>query len=215
MTATATLTRERPFVHERALCESQHVGAGSRIWEFAHVMEGARIGDDCNIGGGVFIETGASLGDGVIVKNHVLIWDGVTIEDHAFIGPAVVFTNDRQPRSRFLPEARRRYERRDTWLEPTLIRRGASLGAGAIIRCGVTVGRYAMVAAGALVTHDVQDYQLVVGSPARPSGWVCRCGTVMDGSLVCLDCRRSYQPIDGSIRLQRDGAPGLQGGYEV
>ncbi len=202
----ATLTAECHFIHERALCEAAHVGAGTRIWEFAHVMDGATVGDRCNIGGGVFIEAGATLGDGVVVKNNVLIWDGVTIEDCAFIGPGVLFTNDRQPRSRFLPEAGPRYDARDNWLEPTLIREGASLGAGCIIRCGVTVGRYAMVAAGALVTRDVSDYQLVVGSPARPAGWVCRCGSVMDGRLSCRDCHRSYQPVDGSIRLDCNAA---------
>lgn len=180
------------FVHPLALCESNQVGAGTRIWAFAHVMSGARLGKDCNIGDHAFIETGATLGDGVVVKNGAMIWDGVTIEDEVFVGPGVVFTNDRFPRSRRLPAAGKRYAHAENWREPTFVRRGASIGARAVILCGITVGEYACVAAGAVVTHDVPNHALVAGHPARTIGWVCACGQRLSKTLRCETCRRSH-----------------------
>ena len=145
------------FVHDRALCESDQIGGGTRIWAFAHVLEGARIGSDCNICDGVFVEDEAVVGDRVTVKSGVQIWNGVELEDDVFIGPNATFTNDRFPRSR-------------QWLggyPRTIVRRGASIGANATILPGVEIGTGAMVGAGAVVTRDVPAGATVVGVPAR------------------------------------------------
>ena len=187
----------RVHVHPQALCESTQVGAGTRIWAFAHVMSGAVLGKDCNIGDHAFIETGARIGDRVTIKNGAMIWDGVTIEDDVFIGPGVLFTNDPFPRSPRMPSARPRYQKA-AWLVPTRVEQGASIGAGAVIRCGVTVGRYALVGAAALVTRDVASHRLVTGQPARPSGWVCVCGLSFNGQLECADCGRGFFESCGS-----------------
>jgi len=165
-----------PFVHEKALCESDTIGPGTNVWAFAHVMKGAVIGADCNIGGGCFIEAGAVIGNGVVIKNGVSVWNGVTIGDNAFIGPGAFFTNDKYPRSRHLPAAAGRYEDDATWLLETRIGEGASIGAGAVICPGLTVGAYASVAAGAVVTKDVAPNTLVAGNPAKPVGTVSEAG---------------------------------------
>jgi acetyltransferase-like isoleucine patch superfamily enzyme len=156
------------FVHPQGLCESDRVGPGTRIWAFAHVLPGAVIGSDCNICDHAFIEGGAVIGSGVTIKNAVLVWDRVTIEDEVFVGPNAVFTNDLRPRAAIKrgPEG---------WL-PTLVRRGATIGANATIVCGVTIGEHAFVAAGAVVARDVAPHALVAGNPARFLGWVCTCG---------------------------------------
>jgi len=185
------------YVHPNALCESSRIGEGTRVWAFAHVMDGATVGRDCNIGGNAFIESGVTVGDGVTIKNGVLIWNGVTIEDDVFIGPGAIFTNDRYPRSRRMAEVRHRYDRRNRWLEPTRICRGASIGAHATILCGVTIGPCAMIAAGAIVTRDVPPHQLAAGQPARTKGWVCACGVPLDDALRCSDCQSQYR-FDGS-----------------
>ncbi len=176
------------FTHQLALCESQQIGDGTRIWAFAHVMAGAVVGRDCNIGDHAFIESGAVLGDRVTVKNQVLIWDGVSIADEVFVGPGVTFTNDRHPRSGRMPAVAPRYADPGRWRVGTRVDRGASLGAGAVILPGVTIGRYAMVGAGAVVTHDVPPHRLVVGNPARPIGWVCICGRRSQQGRACPAC---------------------------
>jgi UDP-2-acetamido-3-amino-2,3-dideoxy-glucuronate N-acetyltransferase len=155
------------------------VGQGARIWHFAHVRSGARIGDDTVIGKSAYIDTGAVIGAGCKIQNFVSVYSGVTLEDEVFVGPSVVFTNDLHPRAS------------GTWeLVPTLVRRGASLGANATVLCGVTIGEWATVGAGAVVTSDVEPHRLVVGNPARAVGWVCRCGhTVPEGpGADCPSC---------------------------
>ena len=173
------------------------------MWAFAHVMEGAIIGRNCNLGDHVFIEGGARLGDRVTVKNGAMIWEGVTVEDDVFIGPGVIFTNDRYPRSPRMPEVEARYRRKGNWLTSTHISRGASIGAGAIIVCGITVGSFAGVGAGAVVTHDVTDQRLVLGHPARPTGWLCTCGLPLDDNLSCTECGRRYN-LCGEALSHRD-----------
>jgi len=190
------------FVHPSALCESDHVGAGTRIWAFAHVMSGAVVGQDCNIGDHAFIESGAVVGDRVTVKNQVMIWEGVTVGEEVFLGPGVIFTNDAHPRSPRMPEAAARYQRKEDWLERTEVGRGASIGAGAIIICGVTIGSHAMIAAGALVTKNVADYALVVGQPARSLGWVCVCGQRLSDQLICPHCRKRYEMEGDRLRAE-------------
>ncbi|HEY5437265.1 MAG TPA: acyltransferase [Acidimicrobiales bacterium] len=148
--------------------DGARVGEGTRIWHFAHIREGATVGKDCTIGKDVFVDAGAIVGDRCKVQNGVSVYSGVTLENEVFVGPNAVFTNDLRPRAMS-----------PNWkIVPTLVRTGASIGANATIVCGTEVGSYAMVAAGAVVTHDIADHELVVGNPARHAGWVCRCGTV-------------------------------------
>ncbi len=163
-------------IHSMALVETEEIGEGTAVWAFAHVMRGAQVGRACNIGDHVFIESGAVIGNNVTVKNGNLIWEGVTLEDGVFVGPGVIFTNDLYPRSPRLALAHDRYSRKENWLVPTLVRQGASLGAGAVVVAGVTIGEYALIAAGAVVTKDVSPFALMRGNPARMAGWVCPCG---------------------------------------
>lgn len=171
------------FIHERALCESNDIGPRTRIWAFAHVMKSARVGSDCNIGDHAFIESGAVIGDRVTVKNNVLVWDKVSIEDDVFLGPNAVFTNDLTPRSHVKKPSRE--------LIPTHVRRGATVGANATLVCGITIGAYSFIGAGAVVATDVPDYALVLGNPAKQAGWVCECGLKLPGSLHCA-CGHRY-----------------------
>jgi acetyltransferase-like isoleucine patch superfamily enzyme len=199
-------------VHSTGLCESSEVGPGTRIWAFAHVMEGARIGADCNLGDHTFVESGAWIGDRVTVKNGVSIWDGVHIEDEAFIGPAVVFTNDRHPRSprMRLAQVTRRYAQRERWLVATRVCRGASIGAGAIVLPGVTLGAYCMVGAGTVVTRDVPAHRIITGRRPDGAGWVCACGTPLTpaaASRWTCPCGSAYREEEGP-RLRAVTAPG-------
>lgn len=150
------------FVHPQGLCESKTVGDGTRIWAFAHVLPGAKVGAECNICDHVFVENDVVIGDRVTIKSGVQLWDGVTLEDDVFVGPNATFTNDAFPRSKQYPEKFAR----------TVVRQGASLGANVTILPGVTIGRKAMVGAGAVVTRDVPPMAIVVGNPARIVGYV-------------------------------------------
>lgn len=190
----------RAFVHPQALVESATIGDGTRIWAFAHVMAGSRVGARCNIGDHCFVESGAWIGDDCTIKNGNMIWEGIRLEHGVFVGPGVVFCNDSYPRSPRLPLARARYAGKRTWLSPTVVREGASLGAGAVILAGITVGEFAMVAAGAVVTKNVAAHALVMGNPARPRGWVCQCGRrlVRRGCrFACSECGRSFTMMGG------------------
>jgi len=177
------------FVHDKALCESDDIGPRTRVWAFAHVMRGAVIGSDCNVGDHAFLESGARLGNHVTVKNCVLVWDKVTVEDEVFLGPNMVFTNDMNPRVAF--------KKSPAAFLPTLVRRGASIGANATIVCGVTIGENAFVGAGSVVIRDVPAYALVVGNPARRVGWMCACGEKLPPNLVC-SCGRHYRAGDST-----------------
>lgn len=173
------------FVHERGLCESTDVGAGTRVWAFAHVMKGARVGRDCNVGDHAFIESGAVVGDRVTVKNAVQLWDKVTVEDDVFLGPNMIFTNDRNPRAAF--------KKPPEQFLPTLVKRGATLGANVTVVCGVTLGEHCFIGAGAVVTRDVPAHAVMVGNPARRIGWMCECGEKLPTSLECGACERRYK----------------------
>jgi acetyltransferase-like isoleucine patch superfamily enzyme len=182
------------YKHPLALVESERVGSGTRVWAFAHVMAGAVVGERCNIGEQCFVEAGAVIGNDVVVKNGVMVWEGVAIEDSAFIGPCAVFTNDKYPRS---------LQRRA--LAPTMIRRGASIGANATLIAPVTVGEYATVAAGAVVVRNVSSHALVVGNPARPIGFVCDCGLRLpSGEAPACECGHRFLLLDsGLVRADR------------
>ena len=189
---------EGVFVHERGLCESEQVGAGTRVWAFAHVMPEAVVGEGCNICDGAFIESGAVVGNRVTVKNNVLVWDQVTIEDDVFLGPNAVFTNDMNPRAAF--------KKPPSEFLPTVVRRGASIGANATIVCGVEIGANAFVGAGAVVARDVPAHALVVGNPARRIAWMCACGERLGDALSCGACGRRYKPDgEGLVAVAEDG----------
>jgi UDP-2-acetamido-3-amino-2,3-dideoxy-glucuronate N-acetyltransferase len=160
------------------------VGEGAALWRFVHVMAGAVIGPRAVLGQGCFVAATARVGPGCRVQNNVSLYDGVTLEEDVFVGPSAVFTNVRRPRAAF-PTPRERFA-------PTIVRRGASIGANATIVCGVTIGEGAMVGAGAVVTRDVAPFTLVVGQPARVVGLVCACGTALPDSLAC-GCGRRYR----------------------
>ena len=188
------------FVHPTALVETEEIGQGTYVWAYAHVMESARIGKNCNVGDHCFIESRVVVGDNVTLKNGNMLFEGVTIQDGVFVGPHVFFTNDLYPRSGRLPQARLRYSDK-TWLLPTLVRQGASLGAGAVLLPGITIGEYAMVGAGAVVTKDIPAYALVWGNPARITGWVCQCGQLLTfeyETSVCAACGLAFSR-DGSL----------------
>ena len=172
-------------IHPTALVASTQIGEGTRVWAFVNILEGAKIGKDCNICDRCFIENQVVLGDRVTIKCGISLYDGIVLEDDVFVGPDVTFSNDVRPRSGKHLAA---YPR-------TLVRTGASLGAGAIILPGVRIGRFAMVGAGSLVTRDIPDFALVYGSPARIHGHVCRCGTNLrfeNGAASCT-CGRAYR----------------------
>jgi len=181
------------FVHPTTVVdEPVSIGGGTKIWHFCHVMGNVVIGRDCNFGQNVFIASGCTIGHNVKIQNNVSLYTGVVLEDDVFCGPSAVFTNVGTPRSHF--------PRRNEY-QHTLVRRGASVGANATIVCGNTLGRYAFVGAGAVVTRDVPDYAMVYGNPARLRGWVCYCGIKLDlrtsvegdDSRTCAACGRRYR----------------------
>ncbi|NMB55060.1 MAG: N-acetyltransferase [Leptolinea sp.] len=189
------------FSHSTAIVETEQIGSGTRIWAYAHVMKEVQIGSNCNIGDHSFIESGVVVGNNVTIKNGNMLFEGLVLEDGVFVGPHVFFTNDLHPRSPRLPQAKMRYKSHD-WLYKTLVKRGASLGAGAVILADTTIGEYALVGAGCVVSHDVPAYALVVGNPARQIGWVCECGITLkeDGQTgVCPSCSRRYHIKDQKI----------------
>jgi acetyltransferase-like isoleucine patch superfamily enzyme len=178
------------MIHPQALVDdADAIGRDTNVWAYAHVMAGARVGNCCNIGDHAFVEAGAIVGNNVTVKNGVLIWDGIAIEDDVFVGPGAIFTNDQFPRSPRMPGARQRYSRKSNWMAKTVARRGCSIGAGAVICPGITLGCYSMVAAGAVVTRDVEPHALVAGTPARRVGYVCTCGQKLAGHYTQSDCQ--------------------------
>lgn len=184
------------FVHESSyIDEGATIGAGTRIWHFCHVMPGAVIGERCTLGQNVVVMPGTRLGNNVKVQNNVSIYEGVVLEDEVFCGPSCVFTNVSNPRA----HVSRRHEFRQT-----LVRRGASIGANATIVCGITLGEYSFIGAGAVVTSDVPPYALMVGVPARRVGWMCRCGErlqVRDKSARCGACGTAYREDQGGLSV--------------
>ncbi len=190
-TARATSIHPTAVIDEGAV-----IGDGTRIWHFVHIMPGAVIGSDCVIGQGCFVGN-VRIGRGVRIQNQVSVYDGVELDDYVFVGPSCVFTNVINPRS----EVNRKSEYRTT-----KVHRGATLGANATIVCGVTIGPYAFIGAGAVVRRDVGAYALMVGVPARRIGWMCVCGlrlsTGMAGKLECKSCKRRYRYISAEVGLE-------------
>ena len=184
------------FVHESSYVDEPcQIGAGTKIWHFSHVMANSVIGPRCNIGQNVVISPGVRLGEGCKIQNNVSLYTGVILEDFVFCGPSMVFTNVVNPRS----EVARKDEYRTT-----LVKRGASIGANATVVCGITIGQYAFVGAGAVVTRDVPDFALVIGNPARRSGWMCRCGIKLrtnGRTMTCETCGTRYDLHGDVLRL--------------
>jgi UDP-2-acetamido-3-amino-2,3-dideoxy-glucuronate N-acetyltransferase len=181
------------FCHETAVVDDGvTIGEGTKVWHFAHILGGSRIGARCLISQNVMIGPNVSVGNGCKIQNNVSLYEGVTLEDDVFCGPSMVFTNVLFPRA-FV-------NRRDEFL-PTLVKRGASIGANATIVCGNTVGSYAMVGAGAVVTRDVDDHALVVGAPAVRIGWVSRSGDRLGADLVCPRTGERYSEDGGKLSL--------------
>jgi UDP-2-acetamido-3-amino-2,3-dideoxy-glucuronate N-acetyltransferase len=186
-------------VHESAYVDDgAAIGAGTRVWHFCHVLGGAVIGERCSLGQNVVVMNGTRIGNNVKIQNNVSVYEGVELDDDVFCGPSMVFTNVLNPRA----HVSRRHEYR-----PTRVRRGATIGANATIVCGTTLGEYAFVGAGAVVTGDVPDYALMVGVPAKRIGWMCQCGERLpdSGGGVCDACGSTYEPTVAGIR--RTGGP--------
>ncbi len=194
---------KEPIIHPSAdVAATARVGAGTRIWHNAQVREKAQLGDECILGKGVYVGEGVHIGNRVKIQNNASVYEGSILEDGVFIGPHVCLTNDKLPRS-VTPDGRLK-QGEDWELGTILVRTGAAIGAGAVLVTGVTVGRWAMVGAGAVVTHDVPDYGLVVGNPARLIGHACRCGNRLrqlgPGRLECARCGRVYQQGREGVR---------------
>ncbi len=180
------------FKHETAIIdEGAVIGDNTRIWHWVHICGGACIGERCSLGQNVFVGSDVVIGSNVKVQNNVSIYDTVTLEDDVFCGPSMVFTNVYNPRS----HVSRKHEYRRT-----LVKRGATLGANCTIICGNTIGQYAFIGAGAVVTRNVPDHALMVGTPARQIGWMCQCGEKLSDKLVCLLCEKQYQQTETGLR---------------
>jgi UDP-2-acetamido-3-amino-2,3-dideoxy-glucuronate N-acetyltransferase len=181
------------FVHQTAIIDPRvSIGAGTKIWHFAHVLSDSVIGERCVLGQNVMVGQKVRIGNGCKIQNNVSIYTGVTLEDDVFCGPSMVFTNVLNPRAHV--------ERKDEF-RATLVRKGATLGANSTVICGVTIGAYAMVGAGAVVTRDVPDHALVTGIPARPAGWVSRTGERLGPDLICPRTGDHYAVENGHLRL--------------
>jgi UDP-2-acetamido-3-amino-2,3-dideoxy-glucuronate N-acetyltransferase len=187
------------FVHESSyIDEPCEIGEGTKIWHFSHVMKNSKIGRNCNIGQNVVISPDVILGDNIKLQNNVSVYTGVELEDDVFCGPSMVFTNVVNPRSHV--------SRKDEYRK-TLVKKGASIGANATIVCGHTIGRFAFIGAGAVVTKDIPDYALITGNPGRIAGWMCECGIKLalsrdtqEQSCSCSACGKSYVKKDGLVR---------------
>jgi len=185
------------FIHESSYVDDGAVvGPGTKIWHFSHVMTGARIGERCNIGQNVVISPDVVIGNNVKIQNNVSVYTGVILEDDVFCGPSMVFTNVVNPRSHV--------SRKDEYRQ-TLVKKGASLGANSTVVCGHTIGRFAFIGAGAVVTRDVPDFALVVGNPARVTGWMCQCGAKLTSGAQapaaskCRSCGTEYRAANDGI----------------
>ncbi len=180
------------FVHESSyIDEGVSIGKGTKIWHFCHIQKGARLGERCTLGQNVNISNNVIIGNDVKIQNNVSVYEGVELEDYVFCGPSMVFTNDLTPRSKY-PKGNARYQK-------TLVKHGASIGANATIVAGITIGRWAMIAAGAVVVKDVLDYALIAGVPAKRIGWICECGTMLKNGLQCTTCGRVYKLTNGVL----------------
>lgn len=184
------------FVHETAIVDvGAHIGDGSKVWHFSHILSGSEVGSDCSLGQNVVVGPNVRIGNECKIQNNVSVYEGVTLEDGVFCGPSMVFTNVRTPRA---------FVNRRAEFEPTLVKRGASIGANATIVLGVTLGEYCLIAAGAVVTKDVPPFALMAGIPARRTGWVSHAGEVLGPDLFCPRTEDRYQETSNGLeRVER------------
>lgn len=187
------------FCHESSYVdEGAQIGKGTKIWHFSHILKGSRIGKNCIIGQSVSIGPDVTIGDRCKIQNNVSVYKGVTLEEEVFCGPSCIFTNVYNPRA-FI-------ERKHEFL-PILVKKGATIGANATMVCGVTIGRYAMVGAGAVVKSDVPDYAIMVGVPAKQIGWTCKCGTTLifsDNHAICKYCENKYKIEEDKLTVIKE-----------
>lgn len=177
------------FIHPTSIVDKNvEVGEGTKVWHFCHIQSGARIGKNCSFGQNVNVSNHVNIGNGVKVQNNVSLYEGVELEDYVFCGPSCVFTNDLTPRAKY-PKGRGGYKK-------TIVKEGASIGANATIVCGHTIGKWALIGAGAVVTSNVPAHAVMLGIPARQKGWVCECGELLKESLICHQCGRQYRITD-------------------
>jgi UDP-2-acetamido-3-amino-2,3-dideoxy-glucuronate N-acetyltransferase len=191
------MTKTKNYSAHATCCIDQgaRIGAGTQIWHFSHIFKGAQIGKNCKLGQNIVVHATAKIGNNVKIQNNVSIYDGVQLEDNVFCGPSCVFTNVINPRSDFPRNDLKGYSK-------TKVSNGASIGANATILCGVHIGKYAMIGAGAVVTKDVGDYELVTGVPARRKGWACTCGSTIEftrNKSQCQSCGRNYIKSSGKV----------------
>ena len=179
------------FIHELADVQTRNIGDGTKIWQFVVILPGARIGENCNICSHCFIENNVVIGNNVTIKNGVQLWDGIRLEDNVFIGPNVTFTND------LLPRSNKQYP--DKFLQ-TIVKKGASIGANATIIAGITIGEYAMIGAGSVVTKSIGNYELWYGNPAKFVGYVCKCGNKVNEKFICDKCGLDISPSLKEVR---------------
>lgn len=180
------------FVHESSYVDDNvKIGKGTKIWHFSHILKGAEIGEKCSLGQNVNVGNNVKIGNGCKLQNNVSVYEGVEMEDYVFCGPSMVFTNDLTPRAKY-PKGSAGYKK-------TLLKEGATVGANATIVCGHNIGRWAMIAAGAVVTKNVKDHALMAGVPARRIGWVCECGAVLGKDLKCSTCGREYTETEEGL----------------
>jgi len=186
-------TKNKFWAHKTAeVQKGAKIGKGTKIWQNCQILKGAQIGENCIIGHNCFVGSRAKLGNGVKLESNIDVWDFVNLEDWTFVGPSAVFTNDLTPRAKY---PKKEYPEYGKWL-PTLVKEGATIGANATVLCGNTIGKWAMVGAGAVVTNDVPDYAIAIGVPAKIIGWICECGNKLifkKGRAVCKVCKRKYQ----------------------
>lgn len=180
------------FVHPTSIVdENVEIGENTKVWHFSHIQSGAVIGKNCSLGQNVNISNNVKIGNGVKMQNNVSLYEGVELEDYVFCGPSCVFTNDLTPRAKY-PKGHAGYKK-------TLVKEGASIGANATVVCGHTIGKWALIGAGAVVTSNVPNYALMLGVPARRKGWACECGELLSGTLVCTKCSRKYKETNEGL----------------
>lgn len=185
------------FVHPTSIIdEDVQIGDGTKVWHFCHIQSGARIGEHCSFGQNVNVSNNVRIGNGVKVQNNVSIYEGVELQDDVFCGPSCVFTNDLTPRAKY-PKGRAGYLK-------TVVEEGASIGANATVICGHRIGRWALIGAGAVVASDVPAHALMLGIPAKRTGWVCECGTVLNSRLVCGKCHKAYHETSNGLEINRE-----------
>lgn len=185
------------FIHESSFVDDgATVGDGTKIWYFCHIQSGAVIGCKCSLGQNVNVSNNVHIGNGVKIQNNVSIYEGVTLEDYVFCGPSCVFTNDLTPRAK--------YPKGSAGYKPTVVSVGASIGANATIVCGHTIGKWALIGAGAVVTCDVPSHALMLGVPAKQHGWACECGHILGDNLTCPACGRHYRESGSGLVEEKD-----------